>query len=153
MQPIIDYIWSLGVWHWFFLAIILFVLETLLPGIHLVWFGVAAILVGLLALGSDMAWQWQLIAFSAMSLAAVFWVRRYARSEVAASDQPDLNERGLQYIGRVVTVEEPIAGGRGRVRVGDTVWVAEGPDLPKGAHAKVMAARGTVLVVEPALKS
>jgi len=46
-------------------------------------------------------------------------------------------------------IDEAIAGGRGRVRMGDTVWSAEGPDLPKGAHAKVMSTRGTVLIVEP----
>ncbi|MCL4766175.1 MAG: NfeD family protein [Hyphomicrobiaceae bacterium] len=149
MQAIVDYLWSLGVWHWFFLAIILFVLETVLPGVHLLWFGLAAVLVGLLALGTDIAWQWQVIAFGVVSMLSVFWVRRYARPDVVVSDQPDLNVRGQQYVGRVVTVDEPISGGRGRVRVGDTVWVAEGPDLPKGARAKVMAAHGTVLVVEP----
>jgi len=36
------------------------------------------------------------------------------------------------------------------VRVGDTVWQAEGPDAPAGSRVKVTAARGTVLVVERA---
>lgn len=45
---------------------------------------------------------------------------------------------------------EPIVGGRGRIKVGDTVWIAEGPDMPIGAHAKVTGTRGTVLVVERA---
>ena len=151
MQPIIDYLWSLGVWYWFLLAVVLFVLEMMLPGVSLLWFGLAAVLVGFLALSTDLAWQWQVIAFAIISMMTVFWVRRYSRSDVAASDQPDLNERGQQYIGRVVMVAEPIENGRGRVRVGDTVWAAEGPDLPKGAHAKVMSTRGTVLVVEPVL--
>lgn len=151
MQPIVDYLWSLGVWYWFILAIVLFVLETMLPGVHLLWFGLAAVVVGFLALSTDIAWQWQVIAFSIISMLTVIFVRHYSRLEVVTSDQPDLNERGLQYVGRVVTVDEPISGGRGRVRVGDSVWVAEGPDLPKGAQAKIMAARGTVLVVEPVL--
>jgi len=151
MQSIIDYLWSLGTWYWFLLAIVLFVLETMLPGVHLLWFGLAAVLVGFLALSTDMVWQWQVIAFGVISMITVIGVRRYARPEVVTSDQPDLNERAQQYVGRVVLVEDPIEGGRGRVRVGDTVWVAEGPDMPKGAHAKVMAARDTVLVVEPVL--
>ena len=50
---------------------------------------------------------------------------------------------------RTVTLEEAIAHGRGKARIGDTVWVVEGPDAPAGAQVRVSAARGTVLVVEP----
>ena len=151
MQPLIDYLWSLGVWYWFLMAVALLMLEMLLPGVYLLWFGLAAVLVGFLAMVTDMGWQWQVITFGIISMLTVIGVRRYARSDATASDLPDLNERGQQYVGRVVVVDEAITGGRGRVKVGDTVWAAEGPDLPVGARAKVMAVRGTVLVVEPML--
>jgi membrane protein implicated in regulation of membrane protease activity len=123
---------GLGPWNWFILAVILFALETVIPGVHFLWFGVAAVLVGLLALATDIAWQWQLIAFAIIAVATVFLVRRYARPDATLSDLPDLNVRGAQYIGRTVTVEEPIRSGRGKVRVGDTVWQAEGPDSAAG---------------------
>jgi membrane protein implicated in regulation of membrane protease activity len=74
----------------------------------------------------------------------------WAHPSVSRSDQPDLNRRGAQYIGRTVIVEEPIVAGRGKVRVGDTLWPVEGPDTVIGAPVKVMAVRGTVLVVEAA---
>lgn len=137
-----------GPWNWFILAVLLFALETVVPGVHFVWFGVAAILVGLLALAIGFAWQWQLIAFAVIAVAAVFLVRRYARPDNALSDLPDLNIRGAQYIGRTVTVEEAIRGGRGRVRVGDTLWQAEGEDVAAGERVRVKSANGTVLVVE-----
>ena len=139
---------GLGPWNWFILAVLLFALETVVPGVHFVWFGVAAILVGLLALATGLAWQWQLIAFAVIAVADVFLVRRYARPDNAQSDQPDLNIRGAQYIGRTVTVEEAIRGGRGKVRVGDTLWQAEGEDTAAGVRVKVKSANGTVLVVE-----
>jgi membrane protein implicated in regulation of membrane protease activity len=44
-------------------------------------------------------------------------------------------------------VEEAIENGRGKVRVGDSVWQADGPDVPAGSRVKVTGARGTVLVV------
>jgi membrane protein implicated in regulation of membrane protease activity len=47
-------------------------------------------------------------------------------------------------------VEDAIQNGRGKVRVGDTVWLAEGPDAPSGASVRVIAAKATVLVVERA---
>jgi membrane protein implicated in regulation of membrane protease activity len=69
------------------------------------------------------------------------------RPDVSKSDLPDLNERAQQYVGRSLVVAESIENGRGKVRVGDSVWQAEGPDVPVGSRVKVTGARGTVLVV------
>jgi len=137
-----------GPWNWLILAALMFGLETIVPGVHFVWFGVAAVLIGMIALLTDMAWQWQLVAFALLSMASVFVARRLARSDATPSDMPDLNIRGAQYIGRIVTVEEPIRAGRGKVRVGDTVWQAEGKDTPSGTRVKVTGVRDTVLLVE-----
>jgi membrane protein implicated in regulation of membrane protease activity len=82
-------------------------------------------------------------------MATVFWLRRAMTSEQIASDVPGLNDRGHQFVGRSVTVEEAIEGGRGRVRIGDSLWAAEGPDAGQGARMKVTGVKGTVLVVEP----
>lgn len=139
---------TLGPWNWFILAVLLFALETVVPGVHFLWFGVAAVLVGVLALGVDIAWQWQFIVFALIAVATVFLVRRYAGPDATRSDVPDLNVRGAQYIGRTVTVEEPIKSGRGKVRVGDTIWQAEGADAAAGARVVVRNVNGTVLVVE-----
>jgi hypothetical protein len=139
-----------GPWNWFILAVVLFILETIVPGVHFLWFGVAAVVVGGLALATGIAWQFQIIAFGVLAVLTVFAVRKYVRPDVTKSDQPDLNERGQQYVGRSLVVEQAIQNGRGRVRVGDTLWQAEGPDAPAGARVKVTATKGTVLVVERA---
>jgi membrane protein implicated in regulation of membrane protease activity len=148
MQPLWDIATQFGAWGWFGLAVILFVLESIVPGVHFIWFGLSAEAVGVIALILHVAWQWQLIAFALIALAAVFWVRRQSREESSHPDVPDLNVRGAQYIGRVVTVEDDIANGRGRVRVGDTVWLAEGEDAAKGSRVKVTGVSGTALVVQ-----
>jgi membrane protein implicated in regulation of membrane protease activity len=139
---------GLGPWNWFILAVLLFALEAVVPGVHFVWFGVAAVVVGMLALGVGFAWQWQLILFAAIAVATVFWARRFARPDTTKSDLPDLNVRAAQYIGRIVTVEEPIRGGRGKVRIGDSLWQAEGGDAAAGDRVRVKSTNGTVLVVE-----
>ncbi|MET0407187.1 MAG: NfeD family protein [Hyphomicrobium sp.] len=147
MQAISSLIDQMGPWLWFALAVVLFVLESIGPGVHFVWFGLSAMIVGILALAVSVAWQWQLIAFALIALAAVYWVRHKSREESANPDVPDLNVRGAQYIGRLVTIEDAIVNGRGKVRVGDTVWVAEGEDGPKGTSVRVTGVDGTVLVV------
>jgi membrane protein implicated in regulation of membrane protease activity len=61
-----------------------------------------------------------------------------------------LNQRAAQYIGRVFTVDEPIQGGRGKVLVGDSIWLVQGSDAPAGARVRVVAVKGSVLQVENA---
>ncbi|MEW5964847.1 MAG: NfeD family protein [Pseudomonadota bacterium] len=148
MQSLSDLLVSLGPWNWFIVAVALFILETVIPGVHFLWFGLAAVIVGILALALGIAWPWQLIAFAIIAVATVFWVRRYARPDAAKSDTPDLNVRGQQYLGRVVSVEQAIVSGRGKVRVGDTLWHAEGEDAVVGTKVKVIGVSGTALVVE-----
>lgn len=150
MQSLFPMLSSLGFWNWFILAVLLFILETIVPGVHFLWFGLAAVIVGMLAAATGIAWQWQMIAFGIIAVLTVFWVRRFYRAEAAQSDLPDLNVRANQYIGRSLIVEQAIQNGRGKVRVGDTLWTAEGPDSPAGARVTVTEARGTVLVVERA---
>lgn len=139
---------TFGAWLWFMAAVALMVLETFIPGIHFVWFGVSAAIVGVIALLLPIAWQWQLILFTLIALASVYWMRRSSSPESAKSDLPDLNIRGAQYIGRRVVVSTAIVNGRGRVKVGDTNWPAEGEDAEKGAQVKVTGVNDTVLVVE-----
>lgn len=149
MSSITNFLGSLGPWNWMFLGLVLLGLEAVVPGVHFVWFAVAALLVGLLALATGIALPWQLVAFAVLAVASVFLARRWARPDAARSDLPDLNVRASQYIGRVVTVEEPIRGGRGKVRVGDTLWQAEGADTTAGTRVRIKAANGPVLLVEP----
>ena len=136
-----------GPWLWFAIAVALLVLETVVPGVHFLWFGIAAAIVGGLALVTPLAWQLQLIIFALISIASVFLVRRYASPGHAKTDEPVLNIRGAQYIGRKVEVVDTIRNGRGKVRVGDTVWSAEGEDAAAGSEVEVVGVNGTVLVV------
>lgn len=81
----------------------------------------------------------------ALDLVIDLWI---ANPHTSASEDPDLNRRGKQYSGRVVPLVEAIETGRGRVRLGDTVWTVEGPDLPAGAMVRIVGSDGVVLRVE-----
>lgn len=148
MSSFYSYLVSLGAWNWFIVALVLFVLEAIVPGAHFLWFALAAVVVGALALLTGVTWVWQVIAFAIFAVGSVFIVRRFVRPGTNLTDEPDLNIRGKQYVGRTVIVEDVIANGRGRVRIGDTIWQAEGPDAAKGARMRVHSVRDTVLVVE-----
>lgn len=91
---------------------------------------------------------WFLAAAAAMLIADALVDFAWSRPGVLPTDQPDLNQRPAQLIGRVGVVEEAIVNGRGKVRIGDTVWVVEGPDTPSDSDVRVTAARGAILRVE-----
>ena len=149
MEPIVDFLISLGGWNWFVLALLLFLLEVAIPGVFFLWFGVAATVIGMVALSIDVPWQFQLIGFAGISVISVVVGRQTSLIGKSETDKLHLNVRGAQYIGRIVTVETAIVNGRGRVRVGDTLWWAEGPDFDVGAQVKVTGINGTALVVAP----
>ncbi len=115
------------------------------------WAGIGLALFGIWHISrSEPGGWWYLAAGGTMLIADVLIDLVWAHPAVLGTDQPDLNRRPEQLVGRVLVVEEAIEGGRGKVRVGDTLWTVEGRDLPAGAQVRVRAARGTVLLVERA---
>jgi len=105
--------------------------------------------IGRIARGEWHGW-WYVAAGGLLLIADLLIDFVWASPAVLATDQPDLNLRPAQLIGRIVTLEEAVVHGRGKARIGDTVWVVEGPDASEGATMRVTAARGTVLQVERA---
>jgi len=145
-----EFLMQIEWWHWWVAAAVLAALETFMPGAVAIWFAVSAALVGALVLVLPVPWQLQLVLFGALGLASIFAYRAYARRNPSHSTQPNLNQRGAQYVGREFTLVEPVQQGYGKVRVGDTVWKVAGPPLGIGARVRVTGVDGAVLIVEAA---
>ena len=73
-----------------------------------------------------------------------FIYRRFNHSKEVTS----LNQHNLLMIGAQGVVCVPIENGQGKVRLGDSVWLADGPNLPEGAYVIVKSVRGTRITVE-----
>lgn len=142
---------NLAFWHWWVAAFIFAILEMLMPGTFLIWLAAAAGLVGfLMLLVPAMPWELQYVVFAVGSVAAIAGWRAYKKRHPDSDEKPELNKRGVQYVGQVVRLETPIVNGQGKARVGDTLWKVRGPDLPAGANVRVTGVDGTQLVVEKA---
>ena len=144
-----------GAWNWVILGTVLLALEILTPGVYLLWLGIAAVATGLLSFllwdAGFWVWQVQILVFLVLSIVSVLIGRRvFPTTGTADTDQPLLNQRERQLVGRTATLEEPIVEGRGRIRLGDTLWRVSGADLPVGALVRVIAAENGELAVEPA---
>jgi inner membrane protein len=123
-------------------------MEIVLPGAFLLWLGVAAVLTGLVLPILDFGLGFQFGLFAVLSIGLGIFARVVLRYGVSVSDRGILNKAANRFLGQIVLVVEPIVNGRGKVKVGDTLWNAEGPDTAEGARVKVTGASGTVLRVE-----
>ena len=136
-------------WWWLLAAALLALVELVSPGIFSIWIAGAAAATALAVMAFGLPVAFQLVLFALLSLAAVYAGRRwYDRNPVDSAD-PMLNDRTARLIGQSVTVVTAIRGGEGRVKVGDGVWPARGPDAEEGARVRVTGAEGSCLKVEP----
>lgn len=143
-----DFLQGLTWWHWWIAAAVLAAVETFVPGALAIWFAAAALLLGALLLAMPIRWELQLVLFGVLAAIATFLWWRFGRGSWDQSSQPLLNQRAAQNIGRIFPLIEPIRGGRGKVQVGDTVWLVQGEDAPLGTSVRVVAVKGAVLKVE-----
>ena len=139
---------SLGTWDWFILAALLFLLEVLAPGMFMLWLGLAAVIMGIVASTIALSWQVQLIGFAVLALVLVPAWRHFATKVEKPAESPFLNRRAEGYVGRVFTLDKPIVDGFGAVRIDDTIWRVSGPDCPAGSRVRVAGTDGANLLVE-----
>jgi membrane protein implicated in regulation of membrane protease activity len=136
-------------WWWLLAAALLGAFEIFAPGVFLVWIAAAAAVTGITVALLPIPFLAQVGLFALLTIAAVAGGRRHYAANPVASDDPLLNDRAARLIGETVTVETAIDGGEGRVKVGDSVWTARGPDAPAGARVRIVGTQGTCLTVTP----
>jgi hypothetical protein len=154
-----DLLW----WYWILLGIVLVMLELVVPSFTIFWFGLGALLTGLLtAVLPGLSVEWQLAVFSASSIGFTFLWFRYLRprnraASPATDEQLAIGQTGIAAtraaspgeIGRVVfsvpvmgheawdyTADQPINTGE-RLRV-IAVLSAEAGDGAGSAPHKIL---------------
>ena len=142
--------WQIDFWYWWIFAVLLVIIEILAPSFFAMWMAIAAFMTGLaLLMMPEMAWQIQLFVFALLSVFSIVLWRRYYLKNPILSDEPNLNRRGEQYIGRLVTLQTPIIDGIGKIRLDDSSWKVQGPDCPAGRKVRIVALNNVVFSVEP----
>lgn len=147
-----ELLYALDYYHWIILGMVLLVLEIFVGGAFLMWLGLSSIVVGVLVLlapfiGVHPSWEWQLVMFGIGSMAALALWHRYFKN-APAEGAPELNQRGREYVGKVVTLKTAIEDGVGFISLDDARWRVNGPDLPAGAHIKLVALNDMVFTAE-----
>jgi inner membrane protein len=135
-------------WGWAILAAVLALAELHSPGSYLIWIALGALLTAAFhaVYAPSLEAQLATMALASAASCVIGWFV-YRRLDRSRSEARPLNERQELLIGEKGVVSSAIANGTGKVRLGDTVWLAEGPDLPEGAPVVVRSiARGRLRV-------
>jgi inner membrane protein len=147
MQGIPWYLWAV-------LAVLIALAELHLPGAYLMWIGLGAAFTAALDAAFGLTLSGQITTFilaSALSCAGGFFVyRRFGRTK---PDDDTLNQRNMSLVGAKGIVCQSFSNGTGKVRLGDSVWLAEGPNLQEGASVVVTSVRDARVIVEAASRS
>ena len=133
---------------WVAVGLGLLIVEMLLPGVFMMWLGLAACGAGLLTLAFHFDFAAQVISFGILAaITLVIGLRTRKPRQVIHTEREGL-------IGRPATALV-FQGRDGRVRLGDTDWAARvPPDIEPpdpGTRLRVARVDGTILVVRPDL--
>lgn len=140
---------SVSPWAWAVAAVVIALMELPMPGTYLIWIACAAAITALVGFLVDLSLSAQLAIFIVASVgtcvAGYFVYRHLGGTE---NNAEPLNRRDLDLVGASGTAAEAFVNGQGRIRLGDSLWLAASKeDIPAGASVIVSGVRGTTLVV------
>ena len=145
-----DLLNELQPWHWVVLTFVILGLEALGAGGFLLGAAAASMLQAfMLWLVPDMSWAMQLSLFGVATLAftIAWWI--FFRKPGQNSEEPLLNNRAAQQVGRIFVLESTLPGGHGRVQLGDTMWKVQATEtLQAGTTVVVTGFEGMTLLLD-----
>lgn len=149
MSAFTEFFTAFSAWYWFSAGVFLIILELMLgASFFLLWIGVSATVIGVVVLlYPTLAVELQFLLFTAVAMSSLLYWHIHLKHASNTSDQPNLNRRNEQYVGRTTTLKEPIVNGRGKIQIDDSFWRIEGPDLPEGTLVKIVGVDGVILRV------
>lgn len=138
-------------WYWIVGGLVLVLAELVIPSFFIVWFGLGALLTGLLTLAFGLALTAQLATWTLASLAmVVLWFRvfrqTFVKTRIGTADGEVVGEIGL-----LVSAVAPFQRGKVRFQrpvLGSEEWVCLADTaIAAGERVKVVAVEGSFLKV------
>jgi membrane protein implicated in regulation of membrane protease activity len=99
-------------WLWATLGLVLLAAEMLLPGVFLLWFGLAALVTAVLVFATDPSVPVQVVNFVTLSLIFAYSAKRWLADRPIESSDPLLNNRIGRMVGETAVVTLPSKAAR-----------------------------------------
>lgn len=146
----IEWLTDISSWHWTALGIVLLAIEALGTGGFLIGAAASAFITAIsMLIFPEQDWKYQLTLFSLMAVVfTVVYLKKF-KTFNEETDQPNLNDRASQFVGRQFTLKNDIVNGQGKIQVGDTFWkVRCDSDLSSGTKIEVVQHDGMTLIIK-----
>lgn len=153
MEVILPFFEVITPWHWLGLALLVLGVEMMLGTFDLLWISAAAFLTSAwaaLPLPAGLStWQAECVFFGITGVVLVVLGRTvFSGFREAISDRPHLNKRSSSMVGKSALAISDFKAGKGRVKVGDSSWMAETDmEITEGSIVTILSVDGTLLKV------
>jgi len=137
---------------WFAVGVVLLLLEFAMPGLIVFFFGVGAIIVGIVCLATDVSLNVQLVIFLASSVASLLLLRKAVTVVFAGhiAGRQSGRENLDEFVGQKARVIRKITpDGGGKVELHGVGWEAEADvEIPEDAVVEVLDKKNITLKVK-----
>jgi membrane protein implicated in regulation of membrane protease activity len=136
---------------WFILGLIFFLLELVLPGFVIFFFGVGAWITALLCLLAQPGTNLQIIIFAVTSVLSLIALRKIIQRKFFYSKVDHSSEVEDEFTGKEAVAAVNFGSDKkGKVEFKGTTWAAESEsDIKKGQTVIILEKESFKLIVEP----
>lgn len=135
---------------WFLIGLGLLLLELVLPGLVILFFGIGAWVTALVCAITDINLNWQILIFLLASLLGLVVLRKYLRRKFFSRSDQEIQDQLEEFIGKKARALEDFKDGSGKVEFKGTQWSARGDlQIRKGDWVTIQEKDGLTLIVKP----
>ena len=134
---------------WFLIGLGLLLLELVIPGLVILFFGVGAWVTALVCAITDINLNWQIFIFLIASLLGLVLLRKYLKKRFFNRTDKEIADQLEEFIGRKAKAIEDFKDGTGKVEFKGTHWTATCADpVSKGDWVLIKSKDSLTLKVE-----
>lgn len=136
---------------WFLIGLILLLLELVIPGFVIIFFGAGAWVTAIICLLFDIGINAQVAVFTFSSVLLLLLLRKYIRKQFFSEDKSVVETLTDEFIGKTAVVESDIKKGfPGKVSFKGTTWNAlSDVTIEKGQLVEIIGKESINLFVKP----
>ena len=134
---------------WFLVGLGLLLLEMVLPGLVILFFGVGAWVTALVCAITDINLNWQILIFLVASLLGLVLLRKYLKKRFFSRTDKEIDDQLEEFIGRKALAIDDFKDGSGKVEFKGTQWTARSKEpVSKGDRVIIRSKDSLPLIVE-----
>jgi membrane protein implicated in regulation of membrane protease activity len=135
---------------WFLVGLGLLLLELILPGLVIMFFGAGAWVTALVCAFADINLNWQILIFLVASLLGLVLLRKYLKKRFFEKSDKVIQDQLEEFIGHKARAVEAFKEGTGLVEFKGTRWSARSDEpVTKGQWVTILDKESLTLHVKP----